>query len=67
MSAGSVLYNFAVNILTFGLIALALMNMPPKAPFMMIVIGSAIVAAYAVWRCFNIETHKAHIGDRFTD
>ena len=38
MSAGSVLYNFAVNILTFGLIGLALMNMSPKAPFMLVVI-----------------------------
>ena len=67
MSAGSVLYNFAVNILTFGLIALALMNMSPKAPFMMIVIGSACVAAYAIWRCFHMESRKAYIGDRFAD
>jgi len=67
MSAGSVLYNFFVNVVTFGLIGLAVLNMPPKAPFLMVVIGSAIVAAYAVWRCFNIETRKAYIGDRFTD
>lgn len=67
MSAGSVLYNFAVNILTFGLIGLALMNMPPKAPFMMIVIGSAGVAIYAIWRCFHMETRKTYIGDRFAD
>ena len=67
MSAGSVLYNFAVNILTFGLIGLALMNMPPKAPFLMIVIGSAFVAAYAIWRCFHMENRKAYIGDRFAD
>jgi len=67
MSGGSVLYNFAVNILTFGLIALALMNMPPKAPFMMIVIGSACVAAYAIWRCFHMETRKTYIEDRFAD
>ncbi len=67
MSAGSVLYNFAVNVLTFGLIALALMNMPPKAPFMMIVIGSACVAAYAIWRCFHMETRKHYIEDRFAE
>jgi len=67
MSAGSVLYNFAVNILTFGLIGLALLNISPKAPFMMIVMGSACVAAYAIWRCFHMETRKAYIGDRFAD
>ena len=61
MSAGSVLYNFAVNILTFGLIGLALLNMPPKAPFLMVVIGSALVSIYAVWRCYNMETRKAYI------
>ncbi len=60
MSAGSVLYNFAVNILTFGLIGLALMNMSPKAPFMMIVIGSACVAAYAIYRAFHLTEHKAY-------
>lgn len=61
MSAGSVIYNFAVNILTFGLIGLALMNMSPKAPFLMIVIGSACVAAYAIWRMFHLEDNKAYI------
>ncbi len=60
MSAGSVLYNFAVNILTFGLIGLALMNMSPKAPFMMIVIGSTCVSAYAVWRAFHLTEHKSY-------
>jgi len=50
MSAGSVLYNFFVNVVTFGLIGLAVLNMPPKAPFLMVVFGSAIVAIYAVWR-----------------
>lgn len=61
MSAGSVLYNFAVNILTFGLIGLALMNMSPKAPFLMIVIGSACVAAYAIYRAFHLTENKAYI------
>ena len=67
MSAGSVLYNFAVNVLTFGLIGLALLNMPPKAPFLMIVIGSACVAAYAIWRCFHMENRTQHINDKFAD
>lgn len=61
MSAGSVIYNFAVNILTFGLIGLALMNMSPKAPFLMIVIGSACVSVYAIWRMFNLTENKAYI------
>jgi MFS family permease len=61
MSAGSVIYNFAVNILTFSLIALILMNMPPKAPFMMIVIGSALVAAYTIWRSFRLKARKTYI------
>lgn len=56
MSGGSVLYNFAVNILTFGLIALAILSMPPKAPFMMVFIGSALVAVYAIYR--SVKTHE---------
>lgn len=60
MSAGSVLYNFAVNILTFGLIGLALLNMPPKAPFMMVAIGSAVVSAYAIYRAFHLTEHKSY-------
>ena len=60
MSAGSVLYNFAVNILTFGLIGLALLNMPPKAPFLMVAIGSTCVAAYAIWRAFHLTEHKSY-------
>jgi len=60
MSAGSVLYNFAVNALTFGLIGLALLVMPPKAPFMMIVIGSTAVSAYALYRAFHLTEHKSY-------
>jgi MFS family permease len=51
MSAGSVIYNFAVNILTFSLIALILM----------IVIGSALVAAYTIWRSFRLKARKTYI------
>jgi len=61
MSAGSVLYNFAVNVLTFALVALALMNMSPKAPFMMVVIGSAFVSIYTIWRSFRLKERKAYI------
>ena len=53
MSAGSVLLNLFVNLTTFGLIGMAAMRVAPKAPFLMIVIGSAIVAAYAVYRTIN--------------
>ena len=53
MSAGSVLLNLFVNMTTFGLIGMAAMRVAPKAPFLMIVIGSAIVAAYAIYRTIN--------------
>jgi len=53
MSAGSVLLNLFVNLTTFGLIGLAAMQVAPKMPFLMIVIGSAIVAAYAIYRTLN--------------
>ena len=53
MSAGSVLLNLFVNLTTFGLIGMAAMRVAPKAPFLMIVIGSAIVATYAVYRTIN--------------
>jgi len=53
MSAGSVLLNLFVNLTTFGLIGLAAMKVTPKMPFMMIVVGSSIVAAYAIYRTFN--------------
>jgi hypothetical protein len=66
MSAGSVLYNFAVNVITFALIGLAALSMPPKAPFLMVVIGSACVAGYAIYRSFHLAERKHHIGDRFS-
>ena len=50
MSAGSVLLNLFVNLTTFGLIGLAALKVAPKLPFLMIVLGSAIVAAYAIYR-----------------
>ena len=60
MSAGSVLYNFAVNILTFGLIGLAILSMPPKAPFMMVCIGSAFVSIYAIYRSIKLNEVKTY-------
>jgi len=56
MSAGSVLLNLFVNLTTFGLIGLAAMRVAPKMPFLMIVVGSAIVAAYAIYRTLNPVT-----------
>ena len=53
MSAGAVLLNLFVNVTTFALIALAARQMPAKAPFLMVVIISAIVAAYATYRTFR--------------
>lgn len=53
MSAGSVLLNLFVNLTTFGLIGLATLKVAPKMPFLMIVIGSAIVASYAIYRTLN--------------
>ena len=61
MSAGSVLYNFAVNILTFGLIGLAILNMPPKAPFLMVFLGSACVSVYAIYRSIKLNAAKTYI------
>ena len=50
MSAGSVLLNLFVNVTTFGLIALGGMALGPTVPFWIIIIGSAVVAAYAIYR-----------------
>lgn len=50
MSAGSVLLNLFVNITTFGLIGLGALALGPYVPFWLIIIGSSIVALYAVRR-----------------
>lgn len=50
MSAGSVLLNLFVNLTTFGLIGLGALALGPYLPFWLIVIGSAVVAAYAIYR-----------------
>ena len=54
MSAGSVLLNLFVNLTTFGLIGLGALALGPYVPFWLIVIGSTIVAAYAVYRSIKL-------------
>lgn len=61
MSAGAVLLNLFVNITTFGLIGLALLELPPKSPFLMVVVGSAIVAAYAIYRSLKPVEHEIYM------
>jgi len=55
MSAGSVLVNGAVNVVTFGLIGLSFTQMPPAAPFLFIVVISTIVVAYTLFRIVQIR------------
>ena len=50
MSAGSVLLNLFVNVTTFGLIGLGALALGPTVPFWIIIAGSTVVAAYAVYR-----------------
>jgi len=53
MSAGAVLLNLSVNVITFVLIGMAALTLPPKSPFLIIIVISLFVAAYAVWRTFH--------------
>ena len=55
MSAGSVLLNAAVNIVTFSLIGLSFTAMKPQTPFLGIVIISSIVVAYVFYRLFHLR------------
>ena len=54
MSAGSVLLNLFVNVTTFGLIALGALALGPTVPFWIIISGSAVVSAYAVYRSVKL-------------
>ena len=54
MSAGSVLLNLFVNLTTFGLIGLGALALGPTVPFWLIIIGSALVASYAVHRSIKL-------------
>lgn len=57
MSAGSVLLNLSVNGMTFILIGLGFMSLPPRFPFLIIIVISSVVAIYAFSRWRNI--HRA--------
>ncbi len=63
MSAGAVLLNLSVNIITFTLIYMAYKGLPPKSPFLIIIFISAGVAAYAIYRTRNPHHYTSHVGD----
>ena len=52
MSAGAVLLNLAVNLVTVALILIGLAALPPKAPFLIIVVGAVPVLVYGLYRSF---------------
>ncbi len=56
MSAGAILLNLAVNFCTFLLIGLGYLNLPPKTPFLIIMIISLFVALYAAWRTWQYKS-----------
>lgn len=62
MSAGSVLLNLFVNLTTFGLIGLGALALGPTVPFWLIIIGSFMVATYAVYRSIKL-VERAHPGE----
>jgi len=63
MSAGAVLLNLCVNAVTILLIVMASKNLPPKSPFLIIIIGSALVASYAIYRTINPHDYTSHVGE----
>ncbi len=63
MAAGAVLLNLAVNVVTFGLYFLGYSKLPPKSPFLFIVIVSAVVAAYCAWRVFHPHNYQSYAGE----
>lgn len=68
MSAGAVMLNLAVNVITFGLLGFGVLrengsfDLPPAAPFLMIVIISLVVAAYCIWRWRNPHDYQSYAG-----
>ncbi|WP_017931103.1 MFS transporter [Robiginitomaculum antarcticum] len=52
MSAGAVMLNLSVNSFTFILIGLGFTALPLKTPFLFIVVISALVSVYALYRVF---------------
>lgn len=69
MSAGSVMLNLAVNVITFGLLGFGVLrekgsfDLPPAAPFLLIVIISAVVAAYCIWRWTHPHEYESYAGE----
>ncbi len=63
MSAGAVLLNIFVNVFTFALIAMAARDLPPKAPFLIIIAISLFVAVYTVWRTFHPHDYHSYVGE----
>ncbi len=55
MSAGAVLLNASVNIVTFALIGLSYTSMAPETPFLAVVVLSIVVCIYAGLRFFQIR------------
>lgn len=68
MSAGAVMLNLAVNVITFGLLGFGVLrekgsfDLPPAAPFLFIVIVSLVVAAYCLWRWRNPHDYESFAG-----
>ncbi len=63
MSAGAVLLNLSVNIITIILIWMAAKNLPPKTPFLIIIAISSIVAIYCIWRTFHPHNYPSYVTD----
>lgn len=61
MSAGAVMLNAAVNIVTFGLIGLGYTAMKPQTPFLMVVLISIPVCIYAVMKL--LKSRKSAIAE----
>ena len=63
MSAGAVLLNLFVNVTTFALIAMAARNVPPKSPFLIIIVISFFVSIYTIWRTLNPHHYASRVGE----
>jgi len=63
MSAGAVLLNLSVNIITFALIWMAAREFAPKSPFLIVIVISIFVAIYALWRTFHQHNYVSHAGE----
>ncbi|MEP1231245.1 MAG: MFS transporter [Litorimonas sp.] len=59
MSAGAVMLNAVVNIVTFALIGLSYTAMAPETPFLGVVIVSIIVCFYAAMRVYQLRNQAA--------